>query len=106
FFFHITSTTYSYTLSLHDALPISFSPDSTFRWMGSIAMDKVGNIAVGYSASSSTIFPSLRYTGRLASDPLGTLEAENTIKAGTGDRKSTRLNSSHVEISYAVVGLK
>jgi len=39
--------------------------------MGSIAMDKAGNIAVGYSASSSAKFPSVYYTGRLASDPLG-----------------------------------
>ena len=56
-------------------------------WMGSTAMDRFGDVALGYSASSSTIFPSLRYTGRLASDPLGTLEAENTIKAGTGSQQ-------------------
>jgi len=41
----------------------TYSPDSTFRWMGSIAMDKNGDIAVGYSASSSSVFPSIRYTG-------------------------------------------
>ncbi|HZP17365.1 MAG TPA: hypothetical protein VFB00_05335, partial [Terriglobales bacterium] len=64
----------------------TFSPDSTFRWMGSIAMDKVGNIAVGYSASSSSVFPSIRYTGRLATDPLNTLQAENTILAGLGSQ--------------------
>src|SRR5207249_11339915 len=43
----------------------TFSPDSTSRWMGSIAMDKVGDIAVGYSASSGSIFPAIRYTGRV-----------------------------------------
>jgi hypothetical protein len=64
----------------------TFSPDSTSRWMGSIAMDKLGDIAVGYSASSSTVFPSIRYTGRLASDPPGTMQAENTIKAGSGSQ--------------------
>jgi len=64
----------------------TFSPDSTCRWMGSIAMDKVGNMALGYSASSSSVFPSIRYTGRLVTDPLGTMQTENTIKAGGGSQ--------------------
>jgi len=64
----------------------TFSPDSSYRWMGSIAMDKVGNMALGYSASSGGLFPSIRYTGRLVTDPLGTMEAENTIKAGGGSQ--------------------
>ncbi len=64
----------------------TFSPDSTFRWMGSIAMDKVGDIALGYSASSSSVFPALRFTGRVPSDPLGTMEAENSLKAGAGSQ--------------------
>jgi len=64
----------------------TFSPDSNSRWMGSIAMDKVGDIAVGYSVSSSTLFPSIRYTGRVPTDLLGTLESEKTITAGTGSQ--------------------
>lgn len=64
----------------------TFSPDSTYRWMGSIAMDKVGNMALGYSASSGSLFPSIRYTGRLATDPLGTMQTENLIKAGGGSQ--------------------
>jgi hypothetical protein len=64
----------------------TFSPDAAFRWMGSIAMDKQGNIAVGYSVSSSSVFPSIRYSGRLATDPLGTLESENSILAGAGSQ--------------------
>jgi len=64
----------------------TYAPDSTRRWMGSIAMDKVGDIAVGYSASSSSIHPSIRYTGRLPGDAVGTLEAENSIIAGTGSQ--------------------
>jgi hypothetical protein len=64
----------------------TFSPDSTARWMGSIAMDKVGNIAVGYSASSTSVFPAIRFTGRIPSDPLGTLESENSIIAGGGSQ--------------------
>ena len=54
--------------------------------MGSIAMDKAGNIAVGYSVSSGTVYPSIRYTGRASADPLGTLQAESTIKAGGGSQ--------------------
>jgi hypothetical protein len=65
----------------------TFSPDSTYRWMGSIAMDKVGNMALGYSASSSGLLPSIRYTGRLVTDPLGTMQTENTIKAGAGSQQ-------------------
>ena len=56
--------------------------------MGSIAMDKLGNMAVGYSASSSAIHPAIRYTGRLVSDPLNTMQAENSIIEGTGSQTS------------------
>jgi P pilus assembly chaperone PapD len=62
----------------------TFAPDANFRWMPSIAMDGVGNIAVGYSVSSSTMHPAIRYTGRLATDALGTMQAENSIFEGTG----------------------
>jgi hypothetical protein len=64
----------------------TFAPDSSYRWMGSIAMDKVGNIAVGYSVSSSTLFPSIRYTGRAPTDALGTLQAETSILTGGGSQ--------------------
>ena len=67
----------------------TYAPDSTSRWMGSIAMDKVGNIALGYSASSSSFFPSIRYTGRLPTDPLGTMQSENVILAGGGSQLPT-----------------
>jgi hypothetical protein len=63
----------------------TFSPDAIHRWMGSIAMDASGNIGLGYSASSSTMFPAIRYTGRLAGDALGTLtQGEGTIINGSG----------------------
>lgn len=68
----------------------TYQPDLTWRWMGSAAMDKDGNIAIGYSASSPTIFPQLRYAGRLASDPLNTLgQGEATLFAGTGSQSAT-----------------
>ncbi len=64
----------------------TYSPDATSRWMGSIAMDKVGNIGLGYSASSTSVFPSVRYTGRAPGDALGTLSTEQTITAGSGSQ--------------------
>jgi uncharacterized repeat protein (TIGR01451 family) len=68
----------------------TFAPDANHRWMGSMAMDAAGNIALGYSVSSSTTFPSIRYTGRLAGDPLGTLpQGETTLMSGTGSQTST-----------------
>ncbi len=66
----------------------TFAPDSKWRWMGSIAMDKAGDIAVGYSVSSAAINPAIYYTGRIPSDPLGQMEAENLVVAGTGSQTS------------------
>ncbi len=64
----------------------TYAPDSSYRWMGSIAMDQAGNIALGYSVSSSLMNPAIRFTGRVPTDPLGTMEAENTIINGTGSQ--------------------
>jgi len=60
------------------------APDANHRWMGSIAMDADGNIALGYSVSSSSVNPSLRYATRLAGAAPGTLEAEAVLVDGTG----------------------
>ncbi|MCA9971977.1 MAG: immune inhibitor A [Anaerolineales bacterium] len=69
----------------------TFAPDQHSRWLGSIAMDGSGNIAVGYSVSSSSMYPSIRYAGRLATDPAGTLPyAEGNIVAGTSANGSNR----------------
>lgn len=63
----------------------TYAPDEQSRWMGSASIDVSGNIAIGYSASSSTAFPSIRVAGRLAGDPLGTLaQGERIMHAGTG----------------------
>jgi hypothetical protein len=64
--------------------------DGHSRWMGSIAADKDGNLAIGYSISSSTLMPGIRYAGRLATDPLGTLPQEETsLHEGTGVQQAT-----------------
>ncbi len=63
--------------------------DGIHRWMGSIAVDVNGNVALGYSASSTTLFPSIRYAGRLAGDPAGTLpQTEQSLHEGTGSQTS------------------
>jgi hypothetical protein len=64
----------------------TYAPDASYRWMGSIAMDRAGDIGLGYSISSSTTRPGIRYTGRLVSDPLNTLQAEASIIDGAGSQ--------------------
>jgi hypothetical protein len=59
--------------------------DPLWRWMGSIAQDKRGDIALGYSASGPNDYPSIRYTGRAAGDPVGQMtQAEQVAFTGTG----------------------
>jgi hypothetical protein len=53
-------------------------------WMGSIAMDKAGNIALGFSVSSDSVDPSVAVVGRTPNDPLGTMEAPLFLVDGTG----------------------
>ncbi len=68
----------------------TYSPDTTERWMGSSVVDNAGNLAVGYSTSSSSVFPSIAYAGRLLGDPPGMLsEGEETMFAGTGVQLGT-----------------
>jgi len=65
----------------------TYAPDSTYRWMGSIAQDHVGDMALGFAVSSSTVRPGARYTGRLISDTLGTMgQGEGTLVSGTGSQ--------------------
>jgi len=65
--------------------------DGVHRWMGSAAQDKKGNMAIGYSVvNGTTVFPGIRYTGRLAGDPLGTLpQGEGVIINGSGVQTTT-----------------
>lgn len=64
----------------------TYSPDSSYRWMGSIAMDKLGDIALGYSVSDSSIYPAIRFAARLAGDPLSTLQSEVSMIEGGGSQ--------------------
>src|SRR2546430_8487451 len=90
FFFNDTATTEIYTLSLHDALPIS----ACARWpRHRIRRFKQANFLVGSGMDLPNLYPSSK-------------EISCTEHALAGDRKSTRLNSSHSQISYAVFCLK
>jgi len=65
----------------------TYSPDSNSRWMGSAAMDGLGDIAVGYSVSSGSNYPSIAYAGHDVADPLGTLgQGEMVLASGGGSQ--------------------
>jgi hypothetical protein len=64
----------------------TFTPDTNYRWMGSIAMDRQGNMALGYSVSSGSIHPQIHYTGRLVSEALNTMETEAALIDGAGSQ--------------------
>jgi subtilisin-like proprotein convertase family protein len=69
----------------------TFSPDTNNRFMGSAAVDNQGNLAVGYSVSSTTVMPSIRYAGRAFNDPPGGLfQGETVLINGTGVQLSTQ----------------
>jgi hypothetical protein len=65
--------------------------DGVWRFMPSIAVDSCGNTAIGYSTSRSTLFPGIRYAGRLATDPLNNLgQGEAVMFNGTASQTSNR----------------
>jgi len=78
------------TYSLHQQG--TYAPnDGIHRWMGSIAQDKNGDMGLGYSVvNGTTVFPGIRYTGRLAPDPLGQMTlGEGVIMNGSGVQTTT-----------------
>ena len=65
----------------------TYAPDANFRWLGSAAQDKQGNLAMGFSLSSTTVSPSIRVAGRLVGDAAGTLgQGESSVVAGGGSQ--------------------
>ncbi|WP_157202659.1 hypothetical protein [Calidithermus chliarophilus] len=70
----------------------TFAPnDGVHRWMGSVAMDWQGNVALGYSVVNGVnVYPGIRYTGRLSGDPLGQMTlGEGVIINGSGVQTTT-----------------
>lgn len=73
------------TLTVHQQG--TYVPDTTSRWMPSVAMDGSGGIALGYALSSASIFPSLAATGRRAGDPSGQMtQPELRLVSGSGSQ--------------------
>ncbi|MFZ4548583.1 MAG: GEVED domain-containing protein, partial [Bacteroidales bacterium] len=65
----------------------TYAPDNNFRWAGSIAMNAAGDIGLAYTVSGTSLYPSIRFTGRKTTDPLGQMTiAETTIQAGIGSQ--------------------
>jgi hypothetical protein len=62
----------------------TYAPDSFYRWMPSPAIDKNGNIGIGYSFGGTPHFAGQRFAGRLAGDPLGRLTLAETILSEGG----------------------
>jgi hypothetical protein len=62
----------------------TYAPDANNRWLGSIAMDRNGNIALGFNVSGASVFPSIHYVGRRPTDPLGTLPSGEMSLIGCG----------------------
>src|SRR3712207_7555061 len=88
FFFNDTATTEIYTLSLHDALPILLNNPSTW------SVDSGPKITIGEANPNDE------------KEPTGAKRWHGSLSDWDKDRKSTRLNSSHANISYAVFCLK
>ncbi len=64
----------------------TYAPDAENRWMGSISLDKSGNIGIGYSVASGLTYPSIRVTGREAGDAPGELQSETLAVVGGGSQ--------------------
>src|SRR5690606_39458898 len=99
YFFYLSAATYSYTVSLHDALPISCRaegrayPDAAARGHETRQAQPAAHHHGGAAGCVAPRCP-------------GPFRAPARLARAHGDRKSTRLNSSHVKISYAVFSLK
>jgi IPT/TIG domain len=75
----------SNTIASSPAQQSTWSPDSKNRFMPSLAVDQNGDMALGYSVSDATMYPAIRYAGRLAGDPSNTLlQGETSLIEGTG----------------------
>lgn len=85
----------------------TYAPDKSDRFSGSIGMDKLGNIGLGFTILDDSpvtpIFPSIRYTGRYANDPLGIMTVKETIivEGPSPDPSSRYGDYSHLTIDPA-----
>jgi len=78
------------TVAANPTQAFTHAPDTTNRYMPSVAVDRAGDMAIGYSASTAALFPAIRYAGRLAADPVNTLpQTETSLIEGTGSQTSS-----------------
>ncbi|HEU4939615.1 MAG TPA: DUF11 domain-containing protein [Vicinamibacterales bacterium] len=77
----------------------TFAPDSDHRWMGSIAMDRFGNMAMGYNVSSSATFPGIRIAGRLPGDPVNQITEAVNLEPGLGSETGTVFFADYAQTS-------
>ena len=83
-----------------------YAPGTDTRWMGGIAMDNNGSIALAYIKSSSTTYPGLYYTGRRSCDPLGTLPiTEEVVVTGTGSQTGTNRVGDYAHLALDPDGI-
>ncbi len=75
------------TDALHIAQQGTFGTQDSSRWMGSVALNKNGDLAAGYSVSGPNIYPSIRYSGRLAGDTPNVLTlGEGVLQKGSASQ--------------------
>jgi len=68
----------------------TYAPDSNYRWMPSIAMDRKGDIAIGYSFGGGSVYPGQRFAARLAADAKGQMTLhESVIAEGQASQANT-----------------
>ena len=80
----------------------TYAPDDSFRWMGSAAVDRAGNIGLGFSLSSASLRPALGYTGHLTSDAPGQMGQGERIQYPDSSGTQTRLQD--VDSEHTVPG--
>src|SRR5579859_4369763 len=79
------------TVEANASQSFTYSPDATvFRFMPSVAVDRAGDMAIGYSATNATLNPAIRYAGRLAGDPVNSItQTEQSLIEGTGTQSGS-----------------
>jgi hypothetical protein len=76
------------TVETNATQAFTYSPDTTVhRFMPSVAVDRAGDMAIGYTATSSTLNPAVRYAARLAGDPVNSIsQTEQSLIEGAGSQ--------------------
>ncbi|MBV9927595.1 MAG: carboxypeptidase regulatory-like domain-containing protein [Acidobacteria bacterium] len=94
------------TVAANTTQAFTYNPDTTNRLIPSLAIDRAGNMAMGYSATTSATFPSIRYAGRLAGDAANSItQTESVLMAGTGSQTGTTATGGQRWGDYAAMSV-